>query len=170
MTFRPKNNTKKEYVLSITAGICAICLFILSGVVQNFKALYQISALLVAVFGVEVYVKYIANDYIYEATKKDLKVYKVTGKKSICIACLDYEMSLSDVVHVNEFEENKGSFPTAVTIVNYCKNISPKDYYVYFFKFNGKNTMLKFEPDKIFADYTNEAINEALSNSQDDEY
>ncbi len=169
MTFRPKNNTKKELILSVATGFCAAVLFVISGIVASFTVVYQITALLLAVFAVELYVKYVANDYVYESTERELKIYKITGNKSICVASLDYEMSLSNMIAVKEYTKNKDSFPKQNFNVNYCKNLSPREYYVYFFEFNGRKTMMKFEPDDVFVNFANEKIEIALKNKENEE-
>ena len=83
MTFRPENNTKKEKFLSLSIAALAVVLFLLSGVVNHLVVVYQISALISAVVSIELYMKYVGSDYIYEAADDYFKVYKVTGKKSI---------------------------------------------------------------------------------------
>ncbi len=158
MTYRPTSNSKKEIILSLSLAMLAIVLFALSGVVCNFVGLYQISSIICAIFGIEMYLKYVGSDYVYEAADSSFKVYKITGKKSICVCSLDYEMSLSYAVTNKEYAENKDNFPKANFNVNLAKNIAPSNYYVYFFEFNEKKSMLKFEPDAVFVDYLNKKI------------
>ncbi len=167
MTCRPKNNTNKEIKLSIITAIAAALIFLFSGVVSKFVIVYQISALLLAVFALEVYVKYVANDYVYESTEKELKIYRITGKKSICIASLDYEMSISNIVCIDDYNKNKDGYPKANFNVNYAKNLAQKNYYVYFFEFNGRRSMMKFEPDSAFVEYANEKINNVLKSTKE---
>ncbi len=169
MTFRPKAYGKKEKLLSLALAVGAIILFALSGVVSRFNGIYQITSILFAVVSLEVYMKYVGSDYVYEAAETSLKVYKITGKKSICVCSLDYEMSLSPVIPSEEYEADKASFPKTAFNVNYAKNLSPKSYHVYFFEFNGKKSMMKFEPDKEFCAYVNEKIANALENRAEED-
>lgn len=171
MTFRPKSVSKKEKIVAVLCAVFSIVLFAVSGIVPTLVVLYQISAFLLAVVSIEIYIKYVASDYIYEACDDCFKVYKVTGKRSICVSSLDYEMSLSQVVSNVEYDEEKERFPRSNFNVNFCKNLAPQSYYVYFFEFNGKKSMMKFEPDSVFADYINDKIAQAWekSESQDEE-
>lgn len=169
MTYRPKASGKKEKLISLLLAVCAIALFAASGVVARFAGIYQISAIIFAVISIEMYMKYVGSDYVYEAGEASLKIYKITGKKSICVCSLDYEMSLSTVVSRSDYEADKGKFPKTDFNVNYAKNLAPENYSVYFFKFNGKTSMLKFEPDADFSAYINEKIMTALENA-DNEY
>ncbi len=158
MTFRPTSNSKKEKILSLFMAFLAIMMIIISGITDRFGGLYQITAIIFAVVAIEFYLKYVGSDYIYEAADDSFKVYKVTGKKSICVSSLDYDMSLSYVVTGEEYNKNKADYPVSNFNVNLCKNLSPDVYSVYFFKFNGKTSMMKFEPDAVFTDYINTKI------------
>lgn len=169
MTYRPKNNTNKEKILTAVTAITAILVFAAAGFVNAFPGLYQISGLVLAVVSVELYMKYVGSDYIYDADDTSFKVYKVTGKKSICVCSLNYEMSLTGVVSSDDYLANKRKYPKTNFNLNYAKNLAPEEYSVYFFIFNGKKSMVKFEPSKEFATHLNEKINEALAKKSDDE-
>lgn len=172
MTFRPKSNTNKEKIIAILSAVFAIILFFISRIVPTLVVIYQISGILLAIISIEIYIKYVASDYVYEAADDAFKVYKVTGKKSICVSSLDYEMSLSHVVSNDEYEERKDEFPKSNFNVNLCKNLAPQSYYLYFFEFNGKKSMMKFEPDLIFAEFINDKISNAwdMAEEDDEEY
>ncbi len=168
MTYRPKSKSNKEKILAVTAAATAILLFAISGFVNSFSGLYQLSAIIFAITSIEMYMKYVGSDYVYEATESSLKIYKITGKKSICVCSLDYEMSLSLVVSSKEYLANKEKYPKTNFNVNYAKNLSPENYSVYFFWFNDKKCMAKFEPDDVFTQYVNEKINKALSEKEEE--
>ena len=164
MTYRPKNNSKKEKLLALVIAALAIVLYFLSGIVHHFPALYQISAIIMGVVSIEIYMKYVASDYVYEASENSLKIHRITGKKSVCVGSLDYEMSRSLVIKSSEYLANKSKYPKYNFNVNYAKNLAPKEYYVYFFDFNEKVCMAKFEPDDVFAEYVNKKIASYLDN------
>jgi len=169
MTFRPTSNSKKEKILSLSMALLAVLMIIISGITNKFGGLYQITAIIFGVVAIEFYLKYVGSDYIYEAADDSFKVYKVTGKKSICVSSLDYDMSLSYVVTGEEYNKNKADFPVSDFNVNLCKNLAPNVYSVYFFKFNGKTSMMKFEPDAVFTEYINSKIASCFEKSEDDE-
>lgn len=163
MTYRPKSNSNKEKVLAIITAIAAVILFAVGGMPVSFPAVYQITAIIMAVVSLELYMKYVGSDYVYEAGESSLMVHKITGKKSICVCSLDYEMSLSLVVKSNEYLANKDKYPKYQINVNYAKNLAPKEYSVYFFYFKDKICMAKFEPDDVFTQYVNEKIGAAMA-------
>lgn len=169
MTFRPSSNSKKEKILSLCMALLAMLMIVISGLTDSFGGLYQITAIVFAVIAIEFYLKYVGSDYIYEAAEDSFKVYKVTGKKSICVSSLDYDMSLSYVVTGEEYQRNKGEYPVSNFNVNLCKNLAPDVYSVYFFKFNGKTSMMKFEPDAVFTEYINSKIASAFEKRDNEE-
>lgn len=163
MTFRPTLNSNKEKFLSLLLAICAVILILLSGVVKYFAGVYQLTALVLAVISIQIYMKYVGSDYIYSAEEDAFKIYKVTGKRSICVCSLDYDMSLTEVIPFGVYTKNKDDFPKSEKYVNFTKNMTSGVYSVYFFEFRGKSTMMKFEPDIVFSDTLNEKIRIATS-------
>lgn len=168
MTYRPKNIGNKEKILAIITAVAAIILFALGGFVKYAPGLYQITAIILAIVSLEIYMKYVGSDYVYEAGESSLKIHKITGKKSICVCSLDYEMSLSEIISSEEYLKNKNKYPSYNFSVNYAKNLAPEKYSVYFFYFNEKKCMAKFEPDEIFTEYVNQKIKAALENKDED--
>ena len=79
MRSSPKSNNKKEKALSLVMAVVAVVLYVLTSVVHRFVVLYQLSALILAVLSVEIYLKYVFSNYIYEATETSLDIYKVSG-------------------------------------------------------------------------------------------
>ena len=166
MTYRPILKNKKAVYISLASAVCAMLLIVLSGIFDRFGGLYQITAIVLGVISIELYMKYIGSDYVYEATDDCFKIYKITGKKSICVSSLDYEMSLSEVVSNKVFDSSNNNCRKYNFNVNFCKNISPSEYYIYFFEFNEKKCMMKFEPDDVFADYLNQKIRDAVADRE----
>ena len=70
-------------------------------------------------------------------------------------------MSLSMCIKGKDYVANKQKYPKYSFNVNFAKNFNPDNYYVYFFEFNEKISMMKFEPDEVFV----KALNEKIINS-----
>lgn len=169
MTYRPKETSKAARLTAFIAVALAAGLFYASAVVKNYPFAYQFAAIVLMIAGVEVLVKYVLSDHVYEAADKDLKIYRVMGKKSVCIASLAYEESLCEVVASNDYQAKKDRFPKTQIVVNACKNVFPQSYSLYFFNFNGRNAVLKFEPDALFAAYLDDKIRAALAAKEDED-
>ncbi len=162
MTYRPLQKDKTAVMLSLIFAFACIFLFYFSTVFAAHPLIFQIAALAFAVFSLQIYLKYVYANYVYEACENDLKIYRISGKKSICVCSLSYEESIGKVVSSEYFENHKKDMPKAKISTNFCKNIFPKVYYLYYFNFNSKTASLKFEPDAQFADYMNAKIDDAM--------
>ena len=167
MTYRPQSLSKRANKVCFLCAAAAVLLFAASAFVARFEFAYQLTALILAVASVEIYMKYVGSDYVYEAAEASLKVYKITGKKSICVCSLDYEGSVTRVIPAEEYSANKSAYPKVNFCVNYEKNMFPKNYYVYMFEFNGKRSLMKFEPDEAFVNYVNPKIDSALNSKKE---
>ncbi len=166
MRYNPLKKDNKAVTLTVISAVFAVILFATSAFVNSFVLLYQASALVLAVVSLQIYLKYVASDYVYEATDTDLKIYRVNGKKSICVASLSYECSKSSVMTEKYFFENRKSLPKYSYTVNYAKNIAPKTYSLYLFDFNGKTVRMKFEPDDVFTAFVNSKIENSLAQNK----
>lgn len=169
MTYNPIKLNNKAIVMCVLCAVIAIVLYVTSAFVTSFGVVYQITAIIFAVFSLQIYIKYIACDYVYKACDKDLKIYKVNGKKSICIASLSYDESKSRVMFLSEYNANKKTLPKHSYTVNYAKNLYPDNYCLYLFNFNGKTVRMKFEPDDKFVCYINSLIDKVVVKSNDSE-
>lgn len=158
MKYSPLRKDNKASATSFIFAVFAVVLFVLSAFVSRFSAFYQITALILAVFSIQVYIKYVLCEYVYEATDSVLMIFKVNGSKSTCVASLNYEASKSMCLTRKEFNKAKADFPKYKYTVNYAKNIYPKHYSIYMFDFNGKTVRMKFEPDDVFSAYLNKKI------------
>ncbi|MBR4979374.1 MAG: hypothetical protein IKX77_02365 [Clostridia bacterium] len=162
MTYKPTSKDKTAVFLSLILAFACIFLLYFSSVFAVYPMIFQIIALFFAVFALQIYLKYIYSNYVYEACENDLKIYRISGKKSICVCSLSYEESTSKVFSSEYYETHKSELPKVRISTNFCKNIFPKDYYLYYFNFNSKQASLKFEPDEIFVKFLNEKIENAL--------
>lgn len=169
MTYRPPEENKKAKLLSLIFAAAAVTLFVVSTQVTRYPFAYQLAGVITAIIAVEIYLKYVFSEYTYEAAKDDLKVYRVTGSKSVCVCSLAFSESLCTLVPSAAYEKDKAAYPKTKLAVNACKNISPTRLTYYFFSFNGKNAFLKFEPDAMFASYADERIRAAMKHKEDED-
>lgn len=169
MTYRPK---PKNAVASFLAGTCAVfavASFYASSKVQMYMGFYQLASVIFAIIALQIFLKYVQSDYVYEACEHDLKIHKITGNKSVCVCSLSYEESISCCVESDYYLKNKNKFPKSKISINYCKSVFPSDYSVYFFNFNSKTAVLKFEPDEVFSKYLNQKITYVISEKEKEE-
>lgn len=169
MTYQPqRTNFHAAFIAGVTLTL-AVALFAVSGTAAAYAWAYQLIGLILAVVGVQTFVTNIQSDYLYKADENDIKVYRITGKKSLCVCSLNYEESIGFVTKSEYFLAHPKEFPKNQLAVNYCKNIAPSEYALYFFNFNGKVNRMKFEPDDEFIKYANKKIAEALERKEKEE-
>lgn len=161
MTYRPAPTDRRASLLAFISLAASICLFLFSGAASQAVVVYQLGGLSLALIGIQIYLKFVQCDYVYEVTDNDLKVHKIVGKKTTCICSMALEESLTGVLGMAYHEKHKEQLPKYAISLNYCKNIFSENYAYYFFHFNGRVARLKFEPDEAFASHINQKINDA---------
>lgn len=171
MTYRPERKNMSAVFLSIFCFVFSVIAFYIAHKIGLYMWVYQVAAIILAVFALQIFLKYVQSDYVYKADEHDLKIYKITGDKSVCVCSLNYEESISGVMTAEYAAKNKNNYPQTKIALNFCKNIFPNEYSLYYFNFNGKASVLKFEPDEIFTNFVNEKISaakRAVENEEND--
>ncbi len=169
MTSRPKAKNFKAPFLSGICALFSVASFYFASRVELYMIVYQISAIVLAIIALQIYLKYVQCDYVYKLAEKELEIYKVSTGKSVCICSLSYEESICEIVSSAEYKRNKSKYPKTQIATNYCKNIFPETYSLYFFNFNSKKAALKFEPDAAFTEEFNKKIKIALFERETEE-
>lgn len=155
MTFRPKIQNKISCtVFCFLLFVVFFCILLQSNA-QSYIWVYQIFILIFSVAALEVLLKYILSDYVYELKDDKLRIFRIQGKKSVCVASIALSTAYGPV---EKSLLSKHAIKQAKVKLNYCKNMYPESYYIFNFDFNGKNTVLKFEPDSIFVQAVNKQI------------
>ncbi len=161
MTYRPAPTDRRASILAVISLVASVCFFLFSGAASQAVVLYQLSGLVLALIGIQIYLKFVQCDYVYEVTDNDLKIHKIVGTKTTCICSMALEESLTGVLGMSYLEKHKALLPKYAISLNYCKNIFSESYAYYFFNFNGRVARLKFEPNDAFAAHINKKINDA---------
>lgn len=160
MTYRVPKTDRKASLLALLCMVFSVLCFFFSSVLAA-PFLYQLTGLVLAVAALQIYLKFVQSDYVYEVTANDLKIHKITGKKSMTVCSMGLEESITGVMKADDAKQNAAALPKNTISLNFCKNIFCESFAVYYFNFNGKIAKLKFEPDAAFAAYVNRAIADA---------
>ena len=168
MTYTPSAQNKKAAILTVLFAVAAVAMFLTAGVVTKYRFAYQITGIVSAIIGVELYLKYVMANYVYEAADDSLRVFRITGTKRECVCSLAYSESLMEIIPQSAVLQSPKAFPKTKLATNVCKNLYPERAFLYYFRFNGKNAVLKFEPDDAFVAYTNRKIADALQKNEDE--
>lgn len=101
------------------------------------------------VFGIQFLIRFGMTAYHYELQDDNFIVVKTVGRRSTIVCNLTLKTALGIVSgdKVSSIPQNFGHISQKY---NYCQNMFSKNSYYYLFEFNGKNGMIKFEPDDAF--------------------
>jgi hypothetical protein len=168
MTFRPKLKNKIAHNIVLFSLLACALLFVAAKQLNQIQWLFQMVILVLAVLAIQVLLKYILSDYIYELRDTNFLIYKIQGKKSVCLCSLSLTQSMCPVMTRDEFRKRSETLPKHHVSLNYCKNIAPKDEFLYMFDFNGKITLLLFEPDEIFVKHMNNIAEQFIQNRNEE--
>ena len=82
MTYRPQRKNLSAVFLSIFCFVFSVIAFYIAPRIGTYMWVYQITAIILAIFALQIFLKYAQSDYVYKADEHDLKIYKITGDKS----------------------------------------------------------------------------------------
>lgn len=88
MTYRPERKNMSAVFLSIFCFVFSVIAFYIAHKIGLYMWVYQVAAIILAVFALQIFLKYVQSDYVYKADEHDLKIYKITGDKSVCVCSL----------------------------------------------------------------------------------
>ena len=97
MTYRVPKKVKKASLTALLAAIFSVLCFAFSSF-MNAPVVYQLTGLVLAVVALQVYMKFVQSGYVYEVTENDLRIHKITGKKSTTVCSMSLEESLTGVL------------------------------------------------------------------------
>lgn len=170
MRYSPQNYNTKPLMITILLTVMAVFSLIFASELQNIKWLFQLIFLCLATAAIQIYLKYVLTKFEYVCDSESLSVYKIMGRKKLCVGTLALENSVCEVMPYSEYLDKKDEFSVR-QVFNYTRNFKTQDIYSYLFDFNGDNTMLMLEISKEYAQYINIHINEKLKGkNKNDEF
>ena len=158
MVDKPPMKNKRPHAVCLLCGLGVALALMMSFQVKSFLWFFQLIAFVFAIAGIQVFIRYLASDFVYELSENNFNIYRVQGKKRVCLCSLDLTQSMSKVMPQKEYLRDKNTYGRPEMALNYCKNMSADSVYYYFFSFRDRRTMLVFEPSEEFADAMNARI------------
>ncbi len=156
MVYYPKKQPKKATLLTLATIIGASLLYVVGDLGIGYRAVFQISALLLFAVGIMIMSRYILTDYKYaisEATEADGSLYfiimKINGQRSVEMAKFD----ISEIYackrgrSLKDFEAEYGNVDK---VFNYTSNFCPEDEIQIAITFNNKKVLFRIEGEDEF--------------------
>lgn len=163
MQYKASKNSKLTYFILWLCLLCTAVTLILPASLEYYKWTAQLACLVFAICDVQIAVRYILSDYLYFLDGNILKIYKITGKKSVCVLSVSLSDIKGSLYNKEEYKEKKVHMK-----LNYCKNMFAKERKYLLFTFNETECSLCFEPSEEFCKLLLEALCADIKENKDE--
>ena len=148
-------------IVLLGLGIPLIC-FTLGSAVPKAGSYVKLFGFAVICAFIMVLVRFVLSEYEYSVDGESFAVARVTGRRNTVMCRIDLTTAIS-LLPKKEYDALPGS---EKAIVKYSLNQNIKAAsYVFLCDFNGKRTMIEFEPNEAFVGIVNKQIDEAKRRS-----
>ena len=145
-------------------GIPAVMLFV-SGALPAYGSVVRLAAFLAICVTIMLMVRYSLSEYEYEADGESFSVTRITGRRRTVMCCLNLATA-QKLLPKKEYRELPAS-ERAIIKYSLCQNIRA-DSYVFLCDFNGRRTMVEFEPNEAFVKILRDQMDKARKNGGGD--
>ncbi len=170
MRYSPPNENTKPLMITILLTVMAIFSLLFAGQFQNIKWLFQLLFLCLATAAIQMFLKYVLTKFEYVCDGESLSIYKVMGRRKLCVGSLELKNSVCEIMPYSIYLENKENY-SIDSVYSYTRNYKTDNVYVYIFCYSGSYTVIKLEINDQYAEYINIHINEKLKGkNENDEF
>ncbi len=158
MVYYPKKQPKKATLLTLSSILGASLLYVAGDLGIGYRAVFQISALLLFAVGIMLMSRYILTDHKYAISYPDkadeavyFVIFKVNGQRSIEMAKFDISeiYACERCRSVKKFESEHGMVDK---VFNYTSNLCPADEIQLAITFNQKKVLFRIEGEDELLD------------------
>ncbi len=168
MRYSPKNENTRPLMITILLTVIAVFSILFAGHFQNLKWLFQLSFLCFATAAIQIFMKYVLTKYEYVCDDTSLSIYKIMGRRRICVGILEFSLFKRKLETIADFEDLR--IPSRIeNILTFTRNYKTKNIYCFVYNYNYSDVMIKLEIDNVFANYVNERVENALKGKAEDE-
>ena len=159
---KPERSVFQTRVLLFTCVVVTLLLFFVSTVVTRYGAFVEFCGFVSLMISILFVVRYSLTEFEYSIDDESFSVTKAVGNKRQVVCSIALETALDlytkrDYTHLPSDEKG---------IIKYSLNQNIKaDSYVFLCVFNGKRTMIEFEPNKEFVAIVKDKIQRAKANA-----
>lgn len=152
MTYRPRiNYASAAATVGAVFALAAICFIAGNSLSAVLRAVTAIAAVAFLTLGIQIAGRYIGTGMFYVLEGDCIKFYRITGRKSVCIANVALRYALGAVNAKNRAGVEK-IFGGISSYLSCVQNLYAKDVLYLVFEYDGKRSCVLLEPDKRFAD------------------
>ncbi|MBQ4316718.1 MAG: hypothetical protein IJC20_00575 [Clostridia bacterium] len=162
---KPERNVFQTRVLLFTCVLVTLSLFFISTVITNYSAFVEFCGFASLMLSILFVVRYSLTEFEYSVCENGFSVTKIVGNKRqvVCNVALETAVDLLKKRDYDHLPSNQKA------IIKYSLNQNIKaDSYVFLCEFNGKRTMIEFEPNNEFVSILKNEIKKAKANDEND--
>ncbi|MBO5869353.1 MAG: hypothetical protein J6Q89_01260 [Clostridia bacterium] len=162
---KPERSVFQTRVLLFTCVLVTLSLFFISTVITNYSAFVEFCGFASLMLSILFVVRYSLTEFEYSVCDNGFSVTKIVGNKRqvVCNVALETAVDLLKKRDYDHLPSNQKA------IIKYSLNQNIKaDSYVFLCEFNGKRTMIEFEPNNEFVAILKNEIKQAKANDEND--
>ena len=162
---KPERSVFQTRVLLFSCVVVTLSLFFVSTVIEKYSAFVEFCGFASLMLSILFVVRYSITEFEYSICNGCFSITKIVGNKRqiICNVMLETAVDLMEKRDYTHLPSNQKA------IIKYSLNQNMKaDSYVFLCVFNGKRTMIEFEPNKEFVSIMKNEIKQAKQNGNDD--
>ncbi len=155
---KPERSVFQTRVLLFTCVFVTLLLFFVSTVVKSYSAFIEFCGFAALMLSILLVVRYPLTEFEYAVDETGFAVTKIIGnrRQTVCNLALDTAIALYD----KQTYKNLPREEKAIIKYSLNQNMVAKSY-VFVCIFNGKRTMVEFEPNEEFVSIVRKAIDNA---------
>ncbi len=144
---KPERNVNQVRTLVATCTLVTAVLFLLSTCVLSYAALIRLTAFISLIASILLVVRYALTEFEYSVSNGDFAITRITGNRRQVVC----NVSLETAVNFIEKRDYDHLPSSEKAIIKYSLNQNMKaKSFVLLFDFNGKKSMIEFEPNPEF--------------------
>lgn len=153
MTCIPKQN-KNAKRSSFALLIGALIVWMISSLEIPGRSIIQLAAVVLAVVGLQLLVRYVLSEYRYvleddDDGSADFIIYKKQGSRDAKVCHVSLSNTIA-VFRLSDKPEYQSEYGRTSNRFNYCQNMEKSDVCVLIFRDGEKLIEVRFEPDEAF--------------------
>ena len=131
----------------MTCTLVTAILFLLSTCVQLYAALIRLTAFISLIASILLVVRYALTEFEYSVSHGDFAITRITGNRRQAVCNVSLETAI-DFIEKRDYDHLPSS-EKAIIKYSLNQNMKAKSF-VLLFDFNGKKSMIEFEPNPEF--------------------
>lgn len=162
---KPERNVAQARLIAIPGTALPAVLFVASAAVPKYGSYIKLLSFAMICVTIMLLVRYVLSEYEYSVDGESFSVTRITGARRTVMCSI----SLASAVALLPESEYRALPAGEKAIIKYSLNQNVRaQSYVFLCDFNGKRTMVEFEPNEPFAAIVKEQIEAAKRNGGND--